>query len=295
MQRTRVVMADDDAATTARLILLYLIVAYYVAHVAHIGFYDRMHTAWQLTIWSMHAAPVVALRLSTLSSVQFTCGVITWVALSLRCRRQAAQPWSASFVVIELAAALVPLTPQLLGALLLLQAVIVVGFWMGMLVAARSESFSFLPLDRDLHRGWRHMLTSRQAQRRLVHDLGGHGLQQALFASALWTHASMTGAVIGDAVALVGGYAAIVVTAAAAFPPHELPYLKLRVRRSRIDATTASPAAAPAAPPPAAVPVARRGIAQRKRRSTSPKPPRDEMHGMSVVRESRATRRYSSL
>ena len=228
----------------ARLVALGLAAAHFIIHVDNIRFYDACATAWQLTLWSMHAAPIVAFRLHMAddgpwpSSHVLVSGV-AWLLISLRCRRleSISNAWSRSFIFIELSALLMPLSPRFLSALLLLQCIIVGGFWLGMAVASFSATFTFLPLDRHLHRGLRHMLTSREAQRRLAHDLGGHGLQQGLFASALHAHVGTawppTAATMVDTVGLMAAYAAIVLLTCWICPPHVLPYVNLPLRGGR--------------------------------------------------------------
>lgn len=221
---------------SAELFTLCAVAGYFVRHVRSIDFYARLSTAWQLTLWSMHAAPIIAMRL-VLRTRAARAGGMCWMVASCALRRcRVSEPWSLSFVVIEGAALAMPLTSWLLGALLLLQVVIVVGFWAGMFAAACSDKFSFLPLDRHLHRGLRHMLTSAEAQRRLLHDLTGHGFQQALFARhilragpALWPPGL---AQARDAAALVAAYALIVLAFAALLPPHRLPYVNIDIRRA---------------------------------------------------------------
>ena len=73
------------------------------------------------------------------------------------------------------------------------------------------------------------MLTSRDAQGRLLHDMAGHGLQQLLFARSIacavpsvWPLEYEDGV---NAAMLIGAYVAIVLVVAAILPPHRLPYL----------------------------------------------------------------------
>lgn len=219
-----------------RLLTLHVVAAYFIVHVDNIRFYDNLHTAWQLTLWSMHAAPVISFRLQPLVAMQIIPGLF-WICVSLCCRRwrhAIRNPWSCSFIAIEAAALLVPLDSRFLSALLLLQGTIIGGFWLGMIAASFSETFTFLPLDRHLRRGLRHMLTSREAQRRLLHDMCGHGLQQILFAAALHAQPEVTwppdAGTLVDTLTLVAVYACIVFVVCWMCPPHVLPYLNQPLR-----------------------------------------------------------------
>ena len=107
----------------------------------------------------------------------------------------------------------------------------------GMAVAAQSDNLTFLPLDRDLRKGLRYVLTSRKAQRRMLHEVGGHGAQQGMFACVLIDALGATGTVwpssfglLCDAAYLVLAYLIIVLGTAFLLPPHELPYTKARLR-----------------------------------------------------------------
>ena len=237
-----------------RTITLLTVTTHYIRHVQQIGFYGTMTNAWQLTLWSMHAAPIITLRLMLLPLhmathrqerilVLYTAGV-AWILHSLRCRNwNLRDPWTMSYILLEGAALFttdsVILAARCLAALLVLQLVIVVGFWGGICVASFSDRFTFLPLDRHLHKGWRHLRTSAEAQKRLLHDMGGHGLMQTLFASALAAHLRDSTAIadakaavsaldaVGDAAVLCSAYAAIVL-AVATYGSYELPYVRRR-------------------------------------------------------------------
>ena len=220
-----------------RLALHIYATGHYVSHVNKIGFYDKLEDAWQLTIWSMHASPTIAARLllrelygssSTTWLLELVVGA-AWLIVSLRLRRWNFCVWSLSFCTIEVAVAATPLDLLPLGGLLALQVGIIVGFWLGMFAAARSDTLSFLPLDRHLHRGLRHMLTSREAKARLVHDLGGHGVQQLLFVLGL-RHAGVS-ASASSCLAIGCSYAVIVLAVASSVAPHRLPYLHKSLRR----------------------------------------------------------------
>ena len=219
--------------TLARLVGLFWLARYYIVHVEAAGFYDTMAGAFQLTLFSMHAAPIIAMRLALATIFQPwfqallapTVGA-SWIVFSLHCRKWKMDPWSCSFIACETIALFATLTESRLGGLLFLQPIIIVGFWIGMAVASMSPTFSFLPLDRHLHRGWRHMLASRDAQARLLHDIGGHGLQQILFAWSLSVDAGVAAQLTG-ALWLFVTYAGVVFLTASMVPPHVLPYMKV--------------------------------------------------------------------
>ena len=77
------------------------------------------------------------------------------------------------------------------------------------------------------------MLRSAEARVRLMRELCGHGLQQALFAwrladdLAYWPPLTRVAA---DAGCVLLAYAAFVVLVALAVPPHKLPYVMKAVR-----------------------------------------------------------------
>ena len=217
-----------------RLALLLLVHSHYIRYVQRIGFYDTLENAWQLTIWSFHMAPLIAGRLwlrecGLQSQAILSASGAAWVLCSLRQREWNLSPWSCSFVGLEVVALLAPLSALPLGGLLALQPVIVTLFWLSMCTASFSADFSFLPLDRHLRRGWRHMLTSSEARARLRHDLGGHGLLQLLFGAVLRSAAVMPSAASG--LWICGAYAAFVLAAAVAMPPHRIPYARASVFR----------------------------------------------------------------
>lgn len=271
-------MADASLIT---LIALLLITTRYIRYVESIHFYDELANAWQFTLWSMHAAPLIALRLfltpprrdttaSTLRHFYRALLVdgssppqpiafseqerhiivlmlgVAWIVLSWCCRRRRIDtPWHVSFVGIE-AMALVAdgstcLSERWLSAAFLCQLVIVVGFWAAMVLASFSTSFSFLPLDRHLHRGWRHVVASSEARKRVLHDMVGHGLMQATFARILQQHLAWSSDTFGgrptrftdsflDAARLISIYCAVVVLTAAV-ADQRLPYVRKPVPR----------------------------------------------------------------
>ena len=230
---------------------LSVVTTYYIRHVEAIGFYDDMCNAWQFTLWSMHAAPIVAFRLlldlSNVNGITMSAVGAGWILHSLSCRgwQLRNRPWSSSYVAIELLVLCLPETffsARWLEAALVCQFVIILGFWAGMIAASFSDSFSFLPLDRHLNKGWRHMLSSREAQRRLVHDMGGHGVMQLTFSGTIVAHLSRIGAspiltdwrkTIVDAALLLVFYAMVIMSFAALLDV-ELPYIRARVPLARL-------------------------------------------------------------
>ena len=223
-----------------RLLSLLFVTSLFVAHPDQT--YDSLEEAWQLTFFSLHAAPIIALRLwlgpDASVSLSMLLGAF-WILWSfcMRARRTSRGfscntcVWSLSMCVIETAALLTPLGVLPLAGLLLLQVAIVVGFWAGIVAASCSASFSFLPLDRHLRRGVRFMLTDAKARHDLAKDLAGHCVLQLLFGSVLrdvmpeilvaWAYA--------ECLFIVSAYVTLVVWVAAFVPPHHLPYVRRRL------------------------------------------------------------------
>mmetsp|Transcript_99760 Transcript_99760/g.267890 ORF Transcript_99760/g.267890 Transcript_99760/m.267890 type:complete len:279 (-) Transcript_99760:49-885(-) len=190
------------------------------------GMYNNI-MSWQLTIFSLHVAPIVTIRcfglLRRTELLLCTC----WILLAWLFRRGQRSLFSLFFIFLEGLVAMCILEPPLLDALMVLQALISFGFWGGVVFASASPDFSFLPLDRHLRLGWRHMLASRKAQRCLLHEFVGHFVSQASFAAVLLLHLGRCpplAVALPGVLLLVASYLACVVAASAAVPPHELPY-----------------------------------------------------------------------
>ena len=91
---------------TLRAVAHLAIVLYFVRYMDSIRLYDQMHRAFQFTIFTMHAAPLVTLRLllePTHPRTALALGAC-WTLVSLGCRRWRLQPWSATFALVEIAA-----------------------------------------------------------------------------------------------------------------------------------------------------------------------------------------------
>ncbi|CAE7409545.1 unnamed protein product [Symbiodinium pilosum] len=182
---------------------------------------------WQFTIMALHVAPVVSLRCLGLGPAAELRCTVCWVLLSWGCRAFQPSVFSLAMVLLEIASYLSDLNKDLLAALFLLQLVIAFGAWAGMLLASCFSSFSFVPFDRHLHKGLRHMCISAAARRCFLHEFISHFVVQMLFADILrrrlgylpdlWT--AICGAVPIQAV-----YAALVFITAVLIPPHGLPY-----------------------------------------------------------------------
>lgn len=95
---------------------------------SYIGMY-RSLMAWQLTICSIHVAPIIALRLLSQETLGAAVSV-AWMLVALWCRRPHRTIFSAAVLALELAAATAELSPQLLDTLFALQVLIVGGFWL---------------------------------------------------------------------------------------------------------------------------------------------------------------------
>lgn len=221
---------DDALFATA---LLFITTTTEIFANDRIAFYDVMSTALQLTVVCMHAAPIIMLRLLLPQGQLYVAGC-AWMGWSLCCRRGklSGRTWSGAILAIEIAVLLVlPTTShRMLCALHLLQGMIVGGFWVAMCFASHLPNFSFLPLDRHLYRGWRHMLHDAEARSHLVHNVIGHGVLQAAFAVALAphiTHAQGSTQALLDCLLLLAAYAVTALLAAAMIPPHVIVYTGL--------------------------------------------------------------------
>eukprot|EP00310_Coccolithus_braarudii_P005011 CAMPEP_0183373504 /NCGR_PEP_ID=MMETSP0164_2-20130417/111609_1 /TAXON_ID=221442 /ORGANISM="Coccolithus pelagicus ssp braarudi, Strain PLY182g" /LENGTH=227 /DNA_ID=CAMNT_0025550389 /DNA_START=125 /DNA_END=808 /DNA_ORIENTATION=- len=200
--------------------------------------YHDVRGAYQLTIFSMHAAPVISLRLLMYPRPSYGL-CVTWMACSWHLRRPES-PANYSLSLLELTAALINLSPTCVGGLLLLQFLIVVGFWTGVLIATRSESFSFLPLDRQLRRlGLLGTLQDPKAREDFLRPgICGHLLLQLFFGLMLLSHLDVGWRSARSVMALgemLLGYVVILLVGAASLPPYRLPYnLGVMPRRLRL-------------------------------------------------------------
>lgn len=137
--------------------------------------------------------------------------------------------FSVVMMQLEIGAYLCDVVPWL-PAIALLQLVIASVAWAGMILASCFDDFSFVPMDRHLHKGWRHFRRSAAAQRCFVHEFSSHCVAQLVFADLLRRQLpAMEGgktawAAIYGALLIQAFYALIVLTAAVLISPHALPY-----------------------------------------------------------------------
>lgn len=216
-----------------RVALLLLLTSYFIRHLrthsAPNYLYREVHGAYQLTIFSMHVAPIVALRLRMPGQPLFAgLSCVTWIAWSWAQRRPMSFP-NTSLSALELAALGADLSPLRLAGLLWLQGLIVVGFWAGIIIAACTGALSFLPMDRHLRRlGLLGTLCDPSACTDFLRPgVLGHLMLQSCFAACLLPHVgeSWNGAGAAAEMGKIAlGYAAIAVVGAAALPPYRLPY-----------------------------------------------------------------------
>lgn len=219
----------------------------FIAHLEACHVYDNI---WMLTVCSLHAAPIVTMRvvLQEEAVPWVWCLCLGWSILSLRSRRWNRSLFSASFVAMEISLAIaVDPASSFVCAFMLLQPAIVVSFWFFIVLAAVSRRFTFLKLDLHLRRGVRHVWHSREALACVRTELVGHLLLQALCGASLWPYTSQVSAAAFCDVALFGlAYVLAVLAAAAVLPPHKLPYglgqlppqLRLRPRPAAAPAST---------------------------------------------------------
>lgn len=191
-----------------------------------IGLYNSI-MSWQLTIFSLHVAPIVTIRcLGFLRWIELTA-CTAWILFAWCLRRRQRSLWSLFFLVLESIVATCTLLPEFLDALTVLQAVVIAGFWSGVGIASCSRDFTFLPLDRHLRLGFSHVARSPKARRCLLHEMVGHFLSQAAFAGLMllrFSHWPHFPTILPLVVQLVAAYILCVVLVAAVVPPHEMPY-----------------------------------------------------------------------
>lgn len=190
------------------------------------GMYSTI-MSWQLTIFSLHAAPVVALRSVSLGGAVELPLCLGWMLLSWLLRRRQVSLFSLGFFIVEGIAGTCASSPRVLGAYLVVQVVIATVAWGGMLAASCSSEVTFVPMDRHLHLGARHLLTSPAARRCLAHELASHLVAQLAMAALLW--ARLGGlpplwATLPDVALALAAYAGVVLGVSGCVPPHELPY-----------------------------------------------------------------------
>lgn len=198
-----------------------------------VGLY-RSIMCWQFTIMSLHIAPVVSLKQLGLASTAEFLVFAALVSASWTARNFNMSIFSVVMLQLEIGAYLCDDVPWL-PAIALLQLVIASVAWAGMILASCFEDFSFVPMDRHLHKGWRHFRRSAAARRCFVHEFSSHCVAQLVFADLLRRRlpaAQMDGhgghgawaAAIYGALVIQAFYASMVLTAAMLISPHALPY-----------------------------------------------------------------------
>jgi hypothetical protein len=175
----------------------------------------------QVTICSLHAGPIVALRVIGAPPV----AVGAWMLCSWACRKFSPEEISVSFLMLEAVFAKIPLTPRVLGTSVLLQFFIVALFWTAIATVCMVDGVSFHPVDRHIRKGLQYVVKTPMAYKTLALEIGGHGMLQALCAAALWD----SGWVVDRyAVTMLIRWAVVwfscVTFAAAGTSPHVLPY-----------------------------------------------------------------------
>ncbi|CAE8611590.1 unnamed protein product [Polarella glacialis] len=217
---------SDDVQRLEVLVIL-TVSLYNFRFIQRVGMY-RSILAWQLTIMSLHVAPIISIQTLGLPSLTRHAACFAWSFTSWACRNCEASLFSLGLLVLELLACLaLPKEPDILGAMLALQILIAVVAWGAMLAASCFAGFSFAPLDRHMNKGFCHMLNSSAARRCFLHEFVSHFVAQATFADLLrrqmerspdpWL-ASKTASM-----ALVW-YGSLLLGTAALLPPHQLPY-----------------------------------------------------------------------
>lgn len=188
-----------------------------------VGLY-RSIMCWQFTIMSLHIAPVVSMKQLGLSSTTEFLLFAALVIASWTVRNFNMSIFSVVMMQLEIGAYLCDIVPWL-PAIALLQLVIASVAWAGMILASCFDDFSFVPMDRHLHKGWRHFRRSAAARRCFAHEFSSHCVAQLVFADLLCRHPAMDGhGAIYGALVIQAFYALMVLTAAVLISPHALPY-----------------------------------------------------------------------
>lgn len=222
------VVAILEGRTSCSAAAALLICTSYAFHfIARSGMY-RSIMSWQLTIWSIHVSPLLALRLLGLAPGVERLACVAWLLLSLLVRCSSSRSvFSLTISALEAWACAFELSGPRIAAAGSLQLVVIVGFWAGVLAACASDTLSFLPLDRHLRLGPGHVARSPAARACLLNELVGHMATQACTLLAVRRAAPQAPpppAGLAPLAAAIGGYAALVLAAAALLPPHQLPY-----------------------------------------------------------------------
>merc|ERR1719350_2243877 len=99
----------------------------------------RQIGSWQLTICSLHVAPVVVVRLLGFARPDELLLCCLWILVaSWGCRGFGRSLWSLGFLALEGCVALVELHHRLLDLLFVFQLFIAIGAWTGLIAASFS-------------------------------------------------------------------------------------------------------------------------------------------------------------
>eukprot|EP00933_Yihiella_yeosuensis_P042512 TRINITY_DN37125_c0_g1_i1.p1 TRINITY_DN37125_c0_g1~~TRINITY_DN37125_c0_g1_i1.p1 ORF type:complete len:276 (-),score=25.06 TRINITY_DN37125_c0_g1_i1:85-891(-) len=207
-------------------VMVLLISGYNFNFIHNVGMY-RSILSWQFTIVSLHIAPMLAIQALRPNVGVGNTAYICWSLFSWGLRRFEVSIFSLAFLIIELCSGFGEHSSERLEALVALQMIISCGAWGGMLAASCFADFTFAPMDRHLHKGFKHMRSCRGAQRCFFHEFASHFLAQLTFADLLRRRLGrlpdLAAASFSAGVAL-GCYICLVLLAAVLIPPHQLPY-----------------------------------------------------------------------
>eukprot|EP00933_Yihiella_yeosuensis_P023943 TRINITY_DN18582_c0_g1_i1.p1 TRINITY_DN18582_c0_g1~~TRINITY_DN18582_c0_g1_i1.p1 ORF type:complete len:246 (-),score=28.56 TRINITY_DN18582_c0_g1_i1:105-842(-) len=171
--------------------------AFGVWHINRRNFYDSTK-CWMVTILTFHTMPFLVWRTHhdqlVGSGIPEQVCLFCWLMLATGLRwKHATSPYSLSISLLEIVAAIMPLSTRILKACVALNLLILPVFWTGVTLSSFSAKFSFVPLDRHMRLGIRHMLRSSEAHDSLFANIILHGLQQYCAARALLHPATSAG------------------------------------------------------------------------------------------------------
>jgi hypothetical protein len=163
------------------------------------GMYDSMK-CMQLTVFTIHLTPIFALRslipVFMVSPKDLTVQVLImpYVLLSVANRLNITSDsppmsaFNAVITLVELSAVFFPLSVgslkhRILPLFAVMNPAIIMLFWLGIIGASLSESFSFMPIDRHIRAsGWSssYFSENEEAAELLVREVVGHGIMQLI-------------------------------------------------------------------------------------------------------------------
>jgi len=195
------------------------------------GFYQNI-LSLQITIWSIHLVPPVIVFCATEGNEDWSALVLVWALCSWLCRQCEWSVYSLVFLCLEVVCGSVNFGRTFLVAILILQPLVIIGFWGAIFLASCFEDFSFLEVDRHIRLGILHTCRDSNARNLVARECYGHLLMQTLAAAALVIGpfkgrlplASEICAAIPSLLLLLTVYAVVTLGIAFLFPPHELPY-----------------------------------------------------------------------